>query len=51
MLPHEHIKRMLFRGKLTKVRGTGMKENNEDEMSKDVAPPKATLALTCELTS
>lgn len=50
MLVHEHIKRMLFREKSTKVRGAGTKENNEDETSKDVAPLKASLALTHEFT-
>lgn len=50
MLVHEYIKRMLFRGKSTKVRGTGTKENNEAEMSKDRAPLKVTLALTHEFT-
>lgn len=44
-------KRMLFRGKSTKVRGTGTKENNEAETSKDGAPLKVTLALTREFTA
>lgn len=51
MLVHEYVKRMLFRGKSTKVRGTGMKENNEAETSKDRAPLKVTLALTREFTA